>query len=399
MNILVLTFYYAPDLSAGSFRATALVRALLEVLPATYRIEVLTTRPNRYKSFQSDAPAVEETERLTVRRIELPIHQSGMVDQARAFVGYARAVRRLVRSRQYDLVYGTSSRLMTAALASYIASTKSARLYLDIRDIFLDTILDVLPAGRGALVRPLIALLEKYTFRNPARVNLVSRGFAEYFNRRYPRLKYSFFTNGIDPEFTSVEYGNRVRAVDGMECSKIPRWRILYAGNFGEGQGLDLIIPGLANRLGGNALLRLIGDGGKRDKLIHQVASQGCINVEVCPPVNRAELLVEYQEADVLFLHLNDHEAFKKVLPSKLFEYAATGKPILAGVSGYAAEFIRQELVNAEVFDPCDVDGGYRAFSRLSLKWVDRSVFVSKYSRRNIMRGMALDIRGIVGVP
>ena len=46
---------------------------------------------------------------------------------------------------------------------------------------------------------------------------------------------------------------------------------------------------------------------------------------------------------DVLFLHLNDYSAFRKVIPSKIFEYAATGKPIVAGVSGYAAEFLRHE--------------------------------------------------------
>jgi len=32
-------------------------------------------------------------------------------------------------------------------------------------------------------------------------------------------------------------------------------------------------------------------------------------------------------DADVLFLHLNAYKAFEKVLPSKIFEYAATGRP------------------------------------------------------------------------
>ena len=46
----------------------------------------------------------------------------------------------------------------------------------------------------------------------------------------------------------------------------------------------------------------------------------------------------------ILFIHLNAYPAFEKVLPSKIFEYAATGKPILAGVSGYSADFIRNNL-------------------------------------------------------
>ena len=48
----------------------------------------------------------------------------------------------------------------------------------------------------------------------------------------------------------------------------------------------------------------------------------------------------EYDKASILFLHLNDYEAFYKVLPSKIFEYATTGKPIIAGVNGFAKDVI-----------------------------------------------------------
>ena len=64
----------------------------------------------------------------------------------------------------------------------------------------------------------------------------------------------------------------------------------------------------------------------------------------------------------MLFLHLGAHAAFEKVLPSKLFEYAALGKPVLAGVAGFAARFVREEISNAAVFPPCDVAGAVRAF-------------------------------------
>lgn len=56
MRFLVLSFYYHPDLSAGSFRTTALVQALAEKLAEGAGVEVLTTLPNRYSTFSSDAP-------------------------------------------------------------------------------------------------------------------------------------------------------------------------------------------------------------------------------------------------------------------------------------------------------------------------------------------------------
>ena len=104
MKLLILSFYYQPDLSAGSFRTTALVDALLEQLPADAHIELITTLPNRYSSFSSQAPELEKHPRLTIRRVALPGHKSGMVDQARAFLVYANAARKIVRNQDYDLV-------------------------------------------------------------------------------------------------------------------------------------------------------------------------------------------------------------------------------------------------------------------------------------------------------
>jgi glycosyltransferase involved in cell wall biosynthesis len=112
------------------------------------------------------------------------------------------------------------------------------------------------------------------------------------------------------------------------------------------------------------------------------------------PSVAREELHSQYKDADMLFLHLNNYDAFLKVLPSKIFEYAATGKPILAGVSGYAADFLRNEVPGVEVFKPCDAGGMIAAFSKLeaSPKMFDRREFIKKYARSTIMKDMAIDI-------
>ena len=108
--------------------------------------------------------------------------------------------------------------------------------------------------------------------------------------------------------------------------------------------------------------------------------------------MSRQKIKVFYEQADVLFLHLNDLKAFKRVLPSKLFEYAATGKPIWAGVAGYAAEFIAAELTNTAVFAPCDAEAALESFERLELGLTDRAAFVQRYARERIMDEMAQDI-------
>jgi hypothetical protein len=385
LRLLLLSFYYPPDLSAGSFRASALVDSLLALLPPGSSIEVITSAPNRYSTFTQEVSGVERRGPLTIRRIVLPAHRSDLWGQSRAFAHFVRQADRCATAASYDVVFATSSRLMTAALGAWMARRKGARLYLDIRDIFVDTIGDVFPKTAGIL-KPALSALERWTMARADRINLVSRGFENYFMSRYPDRSYRWFTNGIDEEFLGKDWSKE--KADGA-----PRaLQVVYAGNIGEGQGLHAILPQLAQRLGGRAHFRVIGDGGRRELLLERLRQAGVRTVEVLPPMPRSALLEAYSNADILFLHLNALAAFEKVLPSKIFEYAATGKPIWAGVAGYAARFFAAEISNAAVFAPCDVSDAVAKLDGLSLLHQPRSDFVSRYARRNITAEMAADV-------
>jgi glycosyltransferase involved in cell wall biosynthesis len=389
MRILVLSFYYRPDLSAGAFRATPLVEAMRARMPAGTHIDVLTTWPNRYRSYAAGASEVEVEEGLEIRRIRLPAHRSDMLGQSKAFARYATQVLRYTRARRYDLVFATSSRLMTAALGARIARRDGARLYLDIRDIFADTLKDLLPAAAALAARSVFGIIERRTFARADRINLVSEGFRPYFAARYPQARFSWFTNGIDDEFIAA-----ATLIDPQRRAASPA-RVLYAGNIGAGQGLHAILPELARRLHGRAVFRVIGDGGRTQALLSGVAAAHLDNVELLQPVDRERLIAEYRAADVLFLHLNALEAFEKVLPSKLFEYAAMGKPILAGVAGYAAQFIRQEIDNAALFRPCDAADAERAFATLTLADHRREGFLARFSRADLTAKLAADVLSV----
>jgi glycosyltransferase involved in cell wall biosynthesis len=390
VRLLVLSFYYAPDLSAGSFRTTALVTALRERAPPGTQVDVVTTLPNRYHTFAQGAAEVETADGVEIRRIKLPTHRSDMRGQSRAFLHFARRALRLVAGRDYDVVFATSSRLMTAALGAWIARRKRAPLYLDIRDIFVDTIRELLPPSVAWPVKHTFSLVEAWTMRRADRINLVSRGFEGYFRERYGDRSLAWFTNGVDSEFV---------ASTTTSSARVPangRAIVLYAGNIGDGQSLHEILPALALALCHRARFVVIGDGGRRAALEAAVARAGADNIEIRAPMRRAELLNAYRAADVLFLHLGAYPAFEKVLPSKVFEYAALGKPVLAGVAGYAARFVREEIENAQVFAPCDVKGALDAFNHLELIDRPRPDFVAKFARANIARAMADDVLALV---
>jgi glycosyltransferase involved in cell wall biosynthesis len=387
MKILILSFYFPPDLSAGSFRMKALVTALQKVTTKPIQIDIMTTMPNRYSTMVSAAAEYEEADGLSIRRIALPSHKSGMVDQSKAFITFARAVLKETQKGDWDIVFATSSRLMTAVLGSRVASRANIPLYLDIRDLFTDTMSDLLADSKTRLMIPGFRWLEKRTLKKAERVNLVSAGFLAHAKAIAPKHDYRLFTNGIDEEFLTKDFSNPNKATDSLPL-------VLYAGNMGEGQGLHNIIPKTAHMFDGKARFRLIGGGGRRTELENAIKDAGVANVEIINPIPREELLAHYREADILFLHLNDHDAFRKVLPSKIFEYASIKKPILAGVSGYAAEFLNKEVPGSKVFLPCDSEGMAKALNYLLSETThfDREIFCENFARTKIMEDMAEDI-------
>ena len=387
-RIVYLTFYYEPDLCAGSFRNTPLAIELAkQALEKDIIVDVYTTLPNRYSSFEQSAPEFEEIGNLRIHRISLPPHKSGMLDQVLSFKKFYAEVLSLNKNKRADLVFASSSRLFTAYLGYTIAKKSNAPLYLDIRDIFVDTMSDVFKSKILKLgILPLLKLIEKRTFNYAKHINLISGGFKSYFSK-FSNTEFTFFTNGIDEEF--------LESIPTVEKSEKVGHRktIVYAGNIGEGQGLHKVIPQAAKELGSEFEFIIIGDGGTKKLLQDEIENLSISNVVLENPVNRKELQGIYSDADYLFIHLNDYPAFRKVLPSKIFELATFGKPIIAGVSGFAAEFIKNEVSDSFVFEPCNskqlVD--FLKSDMLSNKIV-RKEFKLKYRRSNINNLMAKSI-------
>ena len=382
-RILYLSFYFEPDLCAGSFRNSPLAKELAKQVRGKAIIDVVTTLPNRYKTFDTSAPAFEEHDNMIINRIHIPTHKSGFTDQINSFKTYFFEVKKIIKDKKYDLVFASSSRLFTAYLGYTIAKKQNIPLYLDIRDIFTDTMKDVLKSkALKAGVLPVLNVIEKKVFNYASHINLISGGFKSYFDK-YNSSAFSSFSNGIDPEFMNLS---------ATPAANKDQYLITYAGNMGEGQGLHKIIPQAAKALGDKYKFLVIGDGGVKQKLVDGLAEAGVTNVKLRGPVSRKELLAIYDQSDFLFLHLNDYEAFKKVLPSKIFELGAYDKPIIAGVAGFANQFIADNIPNRILFLPGDADDMVNQLKNYTYTTGFRQNFLQNFTRENINKKMAESI-------
>jgi len=350
-------------------------------------LHIITTHPNRYASHKVKAKDLEIDGKITVHRIAVPSHQSGMFAQARTFAVYAVTAYRLARKVAPDFLIGTTGRLMTGVLTGASAFWLRKRYFIDLRDIFSETISDLFSRTHrllGFIARQIFSFLDRRMLKGAAGVNVVSEGFFDYFqNGGIDTSGWSFFPNGVDQEFVSFH--------SEIDTSSPTVKTVLYAGNIGSGQGLEIIVPFLAKRMDEKFQFVIVGDGGTASLLRETLQREKVENVELILPVDRAELLGYYEKADILFLHLNNVPAFRRVLPSKIFEYAALGKPIVAGLSGYSEQFISNHVEHACVFNSGDIKGAIECFKQVdSLEVFPESIakFNAQFSRNVIMNKM-----------
>lgn len=389
-RILYLTFYFRPDLCAGSFRNSPLVDELSKQIEGeNIKVDVFTTSPNRYASFREDFHESEQLGNISIERIVVPSHESGIKDQILSFRTYFFEVLKRTKNNHYDLVFASSSRFFTSYLGYLIAKRDKSLLYLDIRDLFSKTIKSISsnPIIKF-LITPVVRNREIKVYEYATHINLISKGFRNDFTK-FNDAHFSFYTHGVDPVFKKAQ---EERYTKNGKAKKI-----VYAGNIGDGQGLHKIIPEAAKLLYGKYVFRIIGDGGAKLKLVDKLRELEIKNVEMVEPMSRTEVVNEYRNADILLIHLNNLPIFNKVLPSKIFELAAVEKPILAGVNGYAQQFLNQKIEGTFLFNPGDVHGLIHQIDVLEnfLKentTIDNSEFISEFDRQDIKEQMAKSI-------
>jgi len=175
----------------------------------------------------------------------------------------------------------------------------------------------------GSLLRA-AGKLESAAVRQADRVVVCSPGFEDYFvSKGVPERRIATVYNWVDEAWiTPAAAGS-----DGRPT------RLLYAGNLGYTQGFDTLIDAL--RLVRSPVeVELVGEGNAACEVRRLAA--GFSNVRVRPPVARADFPALLASADA-HLVLQRRVGAGANFPSKIASYLASGRPIIASMSGEVA--------------------------------------------------------------
>ncbi|MCF7841341.1 MAG: glycosyltransferase [Lentisphaeria bacterium] len=121
-------------------------------------------------------------------------------------------------------------------------------------------------------------------------------------------------------------------------------FKILFVGKFIPLHGLPRIVE-TAKLLESSADIRftLIGKGQLREAIERQIAEKGIKNIQIIDWVPYQELMQVMSEADLILGIFGESEKAKRVIPNKVYQGLAVGKPVLTMDSHAGRELLVHE--------------------------------------------------------
>ena len=324
-TIVLAHRYFRPDTSPYG----QLLGAIADSLSQEYDVHVLTMQPSYARNAASlRQPALTREGDIVVRR--LPVRNGGgaiwrLVDDLR----FARGLISYVASLDdVALVMTSTMPPVLAGLAALAAARRRGALFLyHMMDIYPE-VLRVHDPSAGGVLHDLLLRLDTYVIRNAARVIVLSDDMKATIASRGLSVGHVTALNNFELPGTSPA------PVQHADSDTRTRTRILFAGNIGKHQGLELVLEA-AGHLDESHLERLelmfLGDGKNVDTLKRLAAGlpEGVVRFEGRIPVEQAKALMRNADLNLVTLAPGMHTV---AYPSKATTLRALGAPILAVV-------------------------------------------------------------------
>jgi len=368
-RILLLTQYFPPETGAPQNR----LGALAQFLHSNYEVEVLTSMPNYpalklFEGYENKTAFTEKWKEILVHRVELFVGGKGFVNRLKTYFSFMRNAskysKKELSDRTFDIIFCESPPLFLGITALQLSKSFDAKLVMNISDLWPESV-EKLGVVTNKLILAPFYWLEKYLYKKSALITGQTQGIVDSVKGKLKNesTRVLWYPNGI--ALKELELPTETPA---SIKSIIPEGKkiILYAGNFGFAQGLDIILKA-ASKLKSQEELHfiLIGDGPEREALLEMKSNLKLSNCDIHRSVSRIELFSLIQLSFAYIVPLKRIELFLGAIPSKIFEPLAMGVPVLLGVDGEARKIFCQDVKAAKYFTPENVEDLSRSIIEL----------------------------------
>lgn len=374
MKILVLCPHYHPDVAPTGEVMTRLVDELAD---RGHLLEVVTSLP-WYREHRIE-PGWEgrlvRTEKMRwgslVRVYPFPGgDRSSLIARAQSFAGFTAlaGLRTILARGRFDLVLAMSPPLTLGLPAWLAARLRRVPFVFNVQDVFPDVAVEVgaLSSRRAIAV---FAALERHVYRTSDAVTVLSDDLRQNLvqkirsrpGRRGSTDKIRVIPNFVDTDHIAVQdRQNSYRD----EYDLGDRTVVMYAGNVGFSQSLDLLTEAARRLAHRDDVVFVVNGGGSA---IDQVAEEvrDLPNVVLAPLQPRERLPEVLAAADIHTVLLKAGLA-KASVPSKTYSVLAAGRPVVASVdAGTEVTRMLEDSAGGVSVEPGDPDAFVEALVSL----------------------------------
>ncbi|MEE8577415.1 MAG: glycosyltransferase family 4 protein [candidate division Zixibacteria bacterium] len=331
MNVLILTQHFPPEKGA--------VRRLFEFaryfVQAGHSVSVMTAIPNYPDGI---VPEKYRGKFFDVEKIDgIDVYRSWVLPASNRYPGRRMIgfliflVTTLINSfrihKKFDLVLASSPPVTTPLAGWILSRLKRAKFVLEIRDLQPESSEDFGNLNRSLMTR-LLKRFMHFLYGRADQIVAVTDGIADYLAEcGFDRERIVTIKSGFSREFMTSS-SNGIRDKFDLEG----KFMVLYAGTLGWAHSLETVIES-ARQLTDqpDIVFVFVGDGEKRGALEGMVRDYGLKNVRFIGSQPLDTIPYFLKASDVLIESLKEVPITRGTFPAKLFEYMASGRPIVFG--------------------------------------------------------------------
>lgn len=335
MKILIVTQYFYPE----TFRVNTLAK---ELVKRGHQVTVLTGYPQYpqgeiYPGYGFSIPYEKTWNGVTIERVKMRPRGHNAIGLLMNCLSFVTEGNKWVRrcKERFDAVYVFEVSPVTVGFPALTYKKKfKTPVFFNVQDLWPENVEEILGIHNKLVIGVINKLVNKI-YRESDTILCSSNGFVENIAARgVPRAKLVYW-----PQFCEEPTFDDVTA---PPCYDDRYFNVVFAGNLGDAQGLDLLIEA-ANRLKNeNIRWYLVGDGRAKKRLMQLADDNQLSNIVFfVGKVSEHEANRYVKFADCAYLSFKDCALFDLTIPAKLQTYLACGTPILGVVGGESKEIIQ----------------------------------------------------------
>ena len=251
-----------------------------------------------------------------------------------------------------NLVMCSSGRLGSSFIAYLIFKIFRINYTVDYRDIFSSNFSNFYIKNKylKIFLNNFFLNLEGRIFKSARHVNVISKGMYKYYKHLgFDVENWSIITNGF------INLNSKKRLV--TKKHKNQKYKIIYAGNIGLGQGFKSNILKIGKKLDKSKFDFIIyGSGSEFNSVKSIINENNFYHIKLYRSENNNKIKEILSSADLLYFQLSDNSTVDYAIPSKIFEYILYDKLIIGLISKKSLSQIKEISTNLLLFSHSDIN-------------------------------------------